>query len=98
MVSLSQLSVAEVADLLKREKILNEKGIRLIVENEIDGQALLVCETDEHLKEIGLRGIGDRLKLRAFISKHRTKSVTPAAQTDALDPHSEQSVSNLEPD
>ena len=80
MVSLSQLSVAEVADLLKREKILNEKGIRLIVENEIDG------ETDEHLKEIGLRGIGDRLKLRAFISKHRTKSVTPAAQTDALDP------------
>ena len=90
-----QLSAAEVANLLKREKIISEKGISLIVKNEIDGEELLLLETDVHLKEIGLKAVGDRLKLRAFISKHRTKSVTPAAQTDAPYPfsHSEQLVS-----
>ena len=91
-----QLSAAEVADLLKREKIISEKGISLVMmKNEIDGEALLLLETDVHLKEIGLKAVGDRMKLRAFISKHRTKSVTPAVQTDALYPfsHSEQLVS-----
>ena len=98
MVSLSQLSAVEVADLLIREKILSEKGISFIVENEIDGGALLLLETDEDFKEIGLRRIGDRLKLRAFISKHRTKSVvTPAEQSDALDSHLEQLSVSMQP-
>ena len=99
-VSLSQVSAAEVADILKREKIISEKGISLILENEIDGEALLApVKRDEALqRNWNTRTVGDKVKFRDFISKHRTKSVTPAAQTDALDPHSEQSVSNLEPD
>ena len=96
--SLSQVSAAEVADILKREKIISEKGISLIVENEIDGEALLLLESVEDFKEIGIEKIGDRVKFRNFISKHRTKSVTPAVKTDDFrDPHSVQSVSNLKP-
>ena len=91
----SQLSAAEVADLLRREKIISEKGISLIVDNEIDGQTLLLLKTDEDLKEIGIRAVGDKLRVLAFISKHRTKSVTPAAQTDHVSSNilSEQQVS-----
>ena len=74
----SQLSAIEVADLLRKENSISERGISLIVENEIDGQALalLLLEKDEDLKAIGL-AIGDRQRLGEFILKHRTKSVTP---------------------
>ena len=100
MASLSQLSVDEVVTLLRSEKIISEKGITLIVENEINGKALLLLDTEDRLKEIGLKALGDRVNLRDFITKHRTKSVTPgpvpAALTDPDHPLSEQSVSNLE--
>ena len=84
----SQLSVDELVDLLKRETVISEEGISFIVKNEIDGQALLLPETVEHLEELG---VGDRAKLRAFISK----CWTPAAKND-VNPLSEQPVSNLE--
>ena len=85
----SQLGVDELVDLLKRETVISEEGISFIVKNEIDGQALLLLETVEHLEELG---VGDRVRLRAFISK----CWTPAAQTDVPNPLSEQLVSNLE--
>ena len=85
----SQLSVDELVGLLRRETAISEEGISFIVKNEIDGQALLLLETVEHLEELG---VGDRAKLLDFISK----CWTPAAQTDVPNLLSEQSVSNLE--
>ena len=85
----SQLSVGKLVGLLKRETVISEEGISFIVKNEIDGQALLLLETGEHLEELG---VSDRVRLRAFISK----CWTPAAKTDVPNPLSEQSVSNLE--
>ena len=67
----SRLNPAEVAQLLKREKIISEKGIGLIVENGVDGEALLLLERDEDFAEIGIK-LGDKLKLRKFIAKHTT--------------------------
>ena len=79
----SQLSPTEVAALLQKENIISDEGIRLIVKNKIDGQALLLLET-EHFKEIGIEALGDRIKLGNFISKHRTTG-TAAAQACVSD-------------
>ena len=67
---LSRLTPTEVAELLKREKI-SERGIVAIVENKLDGEALLLLEKDEDFTEIGIK-VGDKLRLRRFIAKHRT--------------------------
>ena len=74
----SQLTSAEVADLLKREKIISEKGIGLIIENEVDGEALLLLETDKDFEDIGIK-VGDRVKLRRFIAKYKTAEQLPVA-------------------
>ena len=66
----SRLTPTEVAELLKREKI-SERGIVAIVENKLDGEALLLLEKDEHFAAIGIK-LGDMLKLKKIIAKHKT--------------------------
>ena len=83
----SRLSPAEVAELLRREKIISEKGIGVIVDNEVDGEALLLLEDDEDFAEIGIK-LSDTLQLRKFIAKH-IKTAEQPVTTEAT----EQSVS-----
>ena len=70
-----------MAALLKRENIISDEGTCLIEKNNIDGQALLLLETED-FKEIGIVALGDRVKLKKFISTHRPATASPAAQTD----------------
>ena len=74
----SQLSVDEVADLLKNEGF-KENVVKLFVENEIDGEALLLLEKEEHLNRIGLVKLGDIVKFVKFISRLRESSTTEDA-------------------
>ena len=74
----SQLSVDEVADLLKNEGF-KENVVKLFVENEVDGEALLLLEKREHLNRIGLVKLGDIVKFEMFISRLRESSTTEDA-------------------
>ena len=66
----SRLSPTEVAELLKREKFISENEVGVIVENDIDGEALLLLDMEDSAA-IGIK-LGDRLKLQKFIAKHKT--------------------------
>ena len=68
-VMVSQLSVDEVADLLKKGNF-PENVTKLFVANEIDGKAFLLLKNDEHLKYIGI-ALDDRSQLLDFISRLR---------------------------
>ena len=85
----SRLTSIEVAELLEREKIISKKGIGVIVENEVDGDALLLLK-DEDFAEIGIK-LGDKVKLRRFIEKHKTSTAEQPVATGSTD--HEQSVS-----
>ena len=74
----SQLSVDEVEDLLKNEGF-KENVVKLFVENEIDGEALLLLEKKEDLNQIGLVKLGNILKFQKFISRLRESSTTEDA-------------------
>ena len=73
----SQLSVDEVADLLKNEGF-KENVVKFFVKHEIDGEALLLLEKD-HLNRIGSVKLGDILKFEKFISRLRESSTTEDA-------------------
>ena len=61
-------TTSQVAELLKKEGFRDDV-VQLFVVNEIDGEALMMLETDEHMKEVGLTKHGDQLKIKKFIKK-----------------------------
>ena len=81
---MEQLSAGQVAELLKEEG-LPENVVQLFEKNAVDGEALMMLETDEDMKELGLNKLGDRLKIRKLLSKYReganTKEVPPAEES-----------------
>ena len=65
------LTTRQVAELLKKEEIRDDV-VQLFVENEVDGKALLMLETDEdYMKELGLTKVGDKLKIKNLIKKYK---------------------------
>ena len=78
---MEKLSAGQVAEMLKEEGF-PENVVQLFEENAVDGEALMLLETDEDMKELGLHKLGDRLKIRRLLSKYReganTKEVPPA--------------------
>ena len=76
------LTTSQVAELLKKEGFRDDV-VQLFVENKVDGEALMMLETEEeYMKELGLKNVGDKLKIKKFIKKYKeganTKEMPPA--------------------
>ena len=79
------LTTSQVAELLKKEG-LRDDVVQLFVENEVDGKALMMLETEEdytmYMKELGLTKVGDKLKIKNLIRKYKedakSKEIPPA--------------------
>ena len=67
---MEHVTVGQVAELLKEEGF-PEDVVQRFAESAVDGKALMMLETDEDMKELGLNKLGDRLKLKKLISKSR---------------------------
>ena len=76
------LTTSQVAELLKKDGFRDDV-VQLFVENEVDGEALMMLETYEDMKAVGLTKHGDRLKIKKFIQKY---------QEGANDHHERESV------
>ena len=66
---MEKLSITQVAELLKKEGF-SEDVVDLFTDNAIDGKALKMLTSHEHMKELGLKRMGDRLKLANLISNY----------------------------
>ena len=67
---MENLNITQVAELLKKEGF-SKDVIDLFKVNEIDGKALKMLTSHEHMKELGITKMGDRLKLVDLISNYK---------------------------
>ena len=77
---MEKLSIIQVAELLKKEGF-SEDVVDIFTDNAIDGKALKMLTSHEHMKELGLKRMGDRLKLENLISNYEE-----AADAEELPP------------
>lgn len=78
---MEHLTVSEVGELLKKEGFPGDV-VQLFADNAVDGEALMMLETDENMKELGLKKVGDRLKIKKLISKYRGGDILPPADRE----------------
>lgn len=76
-------ATSQVAELLEKEGFRHDV-VQRFVENKVDGEALMMLETEEeYMKELGLKSVGDKLKIRKLIKKYKgdanTKKMPSAA-------------------
>ena len=67
---MEKLSIIQVAELLKKEGFTKDV-VDLFTENDIDGKALKMLTSHNHMRELGLRKMGDMLKLEELISNYK---------------------------
>ena len=67
---MEKLSITQVAELLKKEGF-SEDVVDIFTDNAIDGKALMMLRSHEHMKELGLKRMGDRLKLENLVSNYK---------------------------
>ena len=73
---MEHLSVSQVAELLQKEGF-PEDVVHLFAENEIDGKALMMLETDENMKEVGLTRLEDLLRIKRLLSRDGGATLPP---------------------
>ena len=79
---MEKLSITQVAELLKKEGF-SEDVVDIFTDNAIDGKALKMLTSHEHMKELGLKRMGDRLKLENLISNYEETEELPPAEPPA---------------
>ena len=67
---MEKLSITQVAELLKKEGF-SDDVVDIFTDNAIDGKALMMLRSHEHMKELGLKRMGDRLKLENLVSNYK---------------------------
>ena len=70
------MSARDVADLLQRHEIRQEV-INQFEVNDIDGKAFILLDDDD-LKNLGLKRMGDRVKVRDLIAQCKGDAGAPA--------------------
>lgn len=88
---MEHLSSSQVAELLKKEGF-PEDVVQLLADKAVDGKALMMLETDEDMKELGFKKLGDRLKIKKLISHY--KGATNTTNLPLAD-HHKQLVSKI---
>ena len=81
---MEHLSSSQVAELLKKEGF-PEDVVQLLADKAVDGKALMMLETDEDMKELGFKKLGDRLKIKKFKSYY--KGATNTTKLPLADHH-----------
>ena len=92
---MEKLSTVQVAELLKKEGFTKDV-VDLFTENHIDGKELKMLRSHERMRELGLRKMGDRLKLEDLISNYKETADAeelPSAEPPAQIPIEIQPVS-----
>ena len=79
---MEKLSIIQVAELLKKEGF-SDDVVDIFTDNAIDGKALKMLTSHEHMKELGLKRMGDRLKLENLISNYEETEELPPAEPPA---------------
>ena len=86
------LTTSQVAELLEKEGFRDDV-VQLFVENKVDGEAFVMLETEEeYMKELGLKNVGDKLKIKKLIKKY--KGDENAKEMPSADHHEKESVRN----
>ena len=85
------LTTSQVAELLKKEGFRDDL-VQLFVENEVDGEALMMLETDDCMKDLGVTEVGDRRQLKRFIKKCMYKGANTNERPPVDDHHEKESV------